>query len=199
MKKTIALFCLCLLSPFSFADEQACLGDLAGTFQSAIGHSAPESVLTVKHGQDGWAFSLPESAEDNKDSLFRYHFDRAKALQASSITGDSLQYVGYTMLAPFLEKNIKLDKIQIECGLAVDGMFLIRMDLTQADSRLLKNIAMLSSAMAGNKPGINISDSQVEKLQGTQYFAGESLQLDGVINTITPFLAQKSTDAGQAH
>ncbi|WP_147297166.1 hypothetical protein [Chromobacterium vaccinii] len=63
---------------------------MAGTFQSAIGHSAPESVLAVKHGQDGWTFSLPESAEDNKDSLFRYHFDHAKTLQASSISGDSL-------------------------------------------------------------------------------------------------------------
>ncbi|SUX53570.1 hypothetical protein [Chromobacterium vaccinii] len=103
------------------------------------------------------------------------------------------------MLTPFLEKNIKLDKIKIECGLAVDGMFLVRMDLAQADGRLLKNIAMLSSAMAGNKPSIKISDGKVKKLQSTQYFAGESLQLDGVINTITPFLVQKSADAGQAH
>ncbi|WP_145964082.1 hypothetical protein [Chromobacterium phragmitis] len=199
MKKTTVLFCLCLLSPFSFADEPACLDDLAGIFQSAIGRSAPESVLAVKHGQDGWEFSLPQSSEDNKDSLFRYHFDRAKTLPANALTGDSLQYVGHTMLTPFLEKNIPLDKIKIECGLAVDGMFLLRMDLAQADNRLLKNMAMLSSAMAGDKPSVKISDRQVKKLRGTQYFAGESLQLDGVINTITPFLVQKSANAGQAH
>lgn len=199
MKKITALFCLCSLSPFSFADEPACLDDLAGTFQSVIGRSAPESVLTVKHGQDGWEFSLPEDAEYDKDSLFRYHFDRAKTLQANSITGDSLQYAGYTMLTPFLEKNIRLDKIKIECGLAVDGMFLVRMDLAQADGRLLQNMAMLSSVMAGNKPGVKIDDRQVKKLRGIQYFAGESLQLNGVINTITPFLVQKSAGAGQTH
>ncbi len=196
MKKTIVLLCFTMLSSFSFADAQNCLSDLAGDFQSLTLKGKPESILSIKHNSKDWDFSLPDDIEYNADTPFRYHFNRAKVLKASSITGDGLQYVGYTMLTPSLEKNIKLDNVKVECGLAVDGIFLVRMDLSHADNKLLKNIAILNNAMASKNPDIKIGNQQIKKLQGIQYFAGESLQLDGVINTITPFLVQKSAGAG---
>ncbi|WP_047249590.1 hypothetical protein [Chromobacterium subtsugae] len=196
VKKTIAALCLGLIPALACADEHACLNDLAGDFQSHTPQA--ESILSVKPHDNGWTFSLPDDVEYDPGTPFRYHFDREKILEARPVTGDSLQYAGYAMLTPFFEKDIKLDSVKIECGLAVDGIFLVKMDLSRADGKLLKNIAMLNSAMAGKYPAARQSHALGKKLRGVQYFAGASLQLDGVINTITPILVQKSPSARPA-
>jgi hypothetical protein len=192
VKKIIVATCLSLVSAFAFADQNGCLADLLGKYLvgSEPGKAKPE--LMVQQNSKGWQFTLPDEARSNRDSLYRYHFDRKSALDAKSIPDTSLQQVGYAMLVPYLDKGLRLDGVTTDCGLTVDGIFLVRIDLSKADNRLLENIIMVDSALSSVKPDSKRRAALIKALRGPQYFAGKALELEGVINGITPWLAHKA-------
>ena len=97
------------------------------------------------------------------------------------------------MLTPFVEEGSQLRNVKAECGLTVDDVYLVRLDLSRADKDLLENIVTLGSALSGQKSDAAVSDADIARMRQQKYFAGETLKLEGVISTIVPVLVQKAS------
>ena len=191
MKKALLIAGLALASALAHADDKACLADLAGNFQHTFSRGKQETVLSVRQDKSGWSFSQPASTD--RDRLFRDHFEGKEPLKAQIIPAKQLAGVGALMLTPFVEEGSQLRNVKAECGLTVDDVYLVRLDLSRADKDLLENIVTLGSALSGQKSDAAVSDADIARMRQQKYFAGETLKLEGVISTIVPVLVQKAS------
>lgn len=193
MSRLCWLAILGVLAAPAQAEVTDCLADLAGSFslESAL---AP-GELTVRQVPAGWQFSLPKGNSDDhpRDRLFRHHFDHQPRLDASIVDAGQRQQVGAAMFAQFAERASDLKGLYTECALTADGIFLIRVDLSQAPPQLINNMLTLNTALygQGEKTPKTFGEEEIEAARRLKYFAGEYFALEGVSRGIISYPMRK--------
>jgi hypothetical protein len=197
MRRLAWLALLGLLAAPAGAESTDCLADLAGTL-SQEGKQVPGELL-VRQEQGNWQFSLPQTDDAGaaRERLFRYHFDSLPTLDAQIIDAEQLPRVGAVMFSPFADKTADLKDLRVDCGLTADGIFLIRVDLSQAQPQLISNMLTLNAALhgQGKKPPKKFGDWEIAAARRLKYFAGEYFALEGVTSGIVSFPMRKRADA----
>lgn len=191
MKNFCRLCLLALLASSAQAEPGDCLADLAGIYTRA--YQQIPSELLARQNQDGWQFSLPEESDADaaRERLFRDRFDHKPELEARVLDAATLLRVGAIMFSPYTDKTARLDGLRVECGLAADNIFLIRVDLSQVPARLINNMLMLNIALY-KQPRKNFSDDEIAIARQLKYFVGEYFALEGVTSGILAFPMQKA-------
>lgn len=197
MRRLAWLAVLGLLAAPVAAESTDCLADLAGTLTQE-GKQAPGELL-VRQVQGNWQFSLPlgDDAGTARERLFRYHFDSRPTLDARTIDAEQLAQVGAVMFSPFADKAADLKDLRVDCGLSADGIFLIRVDLSQARPQLISNMLTLNAALhgQGRKSAKKVGDREIAAARRLKYFAGEYFALEGVTSGIVSFPMRQRADA----
>jgi len=196
MSRLCWLALLGILAAPARAASTDCLADLAGTFVQESKQTLGE--LLVQQVQARWQFSLPaiDAEDDPRERLFRYHFDRQPTLDALIVEAEQLQQIGAVMFSQFADRGADLKGLRTECALTADGIFLIRVDLSQARPKLISNMLTLNAALQGQgeKTPKTFGDHEIEAARRLKYFAGEYFALEGVSSVIVSYPMRKHAE-----
>lgn len=197
MSRPVWLLLLAMLAAPALAESPDCLADLAGTLGQE-GRQAP-AELRVRQVRGNWQFSLPGNDADRnaRERVFRYHFDKQPMLDAQIIDAGELPRLGAIMFSQYAERAADLKGLRTECGLTADGIFLIRVDLSQAQPQLIGNMLTFNAALRGEgkESPKKFGAPEIAAARRLKYFAGEYFALEGVSSGIVSFPMRKRAEA----
>lgn len=171
-----------VFSPVSQANEDSCLADLNGVFYSHENGGALQAELAVRGSGKEWTMSMPpDDNRPRRDYFFGSYFSSGEdvAISAVPIKEDDLPLVTRLMLFPFFDDKEEMAGVKGLCGLMTDDIYVLRVDISEADSSFL----ITMEKELGVKL-LNESKVLSAKQERVAYFLGQRFFLDGVYDGI---------------
>jgi hypothetical protein len=189
--KKLAIACICAATSIANAETNTCLNNLQGKFFHQE-RRTQSHVLTIQYNKDLWQFKRPDGSKANKEGLFQDSFDKAATLQARPIPDEHVAGFGSAVLTQYLDKPGEIQGVRFECGLITDDFYVIKIDLSEANPQLIKNMVMMKKAMEKDEHyDSQPTAKEIEEMRKQKYFSGQPFKLEGVTSGIVGFMLNK--------